>query len=205
MIGYSAAAADMTLRDLLKKRDKVGEKEEPEPSGPAEAPEFTIIRSDTHRQEIISPPSFPSDLPAPKSPPRDPDVAAGKRKSRLRSLSSNSRDSRGEKRLSNLLHMRSSSYGSRSSTNVPQDLPNIDDGVVGAEDREAQWEKRATALVQGSAGLVQGMSPSSPPSEPARLAGDVAGAGSRPSSRRSTISNAKGDVTMPSIAKGEGR
>lgn len=57
---------------------------------------------------------------------------------------------RGERRLSQLLHLdRGSRESSRSSVNIPADLPQISD-KDDDQDREAQWEKRATLLVQGN-------------------------------------------------------
>lgn len=56
---------------------------------------------------------------------------------------------RGERRFSQLLHLdRGSRNSSRSSVNIPADLPQIvsSDGGDG-QDTEAQWEKRATLLV----------------------------------------------------------
>jgi len=76
-----------------------------------------------------------------------------RRWSRLRSSSGGSEDSAGsrsEKRLSSLLNIRPSSQGSRSSPiNVPSDLPDIND-TGETDDKEAQWEKRATILAQSS-------------------------------------------------------
>lgn len=75
---------------------------------------------------------------------------------------------RGERRLSHLLHLDHGNEGrarsnsrnsSRTSLNVPSDLPLIRDD--GGEDREAQWEKRATLLVQGNTNLNLGSGRSS--------------------------------------------
>lgn len=73
--------------------------------------------------------------------------------------------------------------------NIPADLPQIEDGKGDAQDREAQWEKRATVLVQrnerfGAAGL----SPS-----PSFCAGERVQSRSRSSSRVS-IADPDGDV-----------
>ncbi|KAL8905707.1 MAG: hypothetical protein Q9207_002463 [Kuettlingeria erythrocarpa] len=143
----------MTLRDLLKKREKFREDgtkdQEAQRSPPAE---FTFMRSDTNTEEIISPPTFADDY--------RPHLTKGthshtKRFSRFRSSSSASTasnaSSRGdkEKRSSRRLHLgshsRSSSVGSG---NIPSDLPTISDGVGDSEEQEAQWENRATILAQ---------------------------------------------------------
>lgn len=51
----------MPFRDILKKKEKVSEGHENiPPYEPEPEPQFTFIRSDTHTQEIISPPTFSS-------------------------------------------------------------------------------------------------------------------------------------------------
>ncbi|KAL8871746.1 MAG: hypothetical protein Q9174_002486 [Haloplaca sp. 1 TL-2023] len=184
----------MTLRDLLKKREKIKEDATSTPSG-ADSPEppgpFTIMRSDTNTQEIISPPTFAEDRHnshAPKDTPTEK-----KRFSRFRRSSNvstgstgsaGSGHSQGEKRLSTRLHFGSHSRSSSAgSINIPGDLPKIDDGA--GEEKEAQWEKRATILATGSAVAMQGRSR-------AGSAAESNGAG-RPTLSRS-ISDAKGDV-----------
>ncbi|KAI4201172.1 MAG: hypothetical protein LQ346_002226 [Caloplaca aetnensis] len=140
----------MTLRDLLKKREKIREDaSEAQRSPPAD---FTFMRSDTNTEEIISPPTFADDY----RPHLTKDTHSHtKRFSRFRSSSSASTasnaSSRGdkEKRSSRRLHLgshsRSSSIGSG---NIPSDLPTISDDVGDSEDKEAQWENRATILAQ---------------------------------------------------------
>ena len=150
----------MTLKDLLKKKDKLKAPRVPQKLAPADRSEFTIIRSDTNTQEIISPPSFDSDT---VSTLDENQPSTSKRPSRFRSLSSvstASRDSKGEKRHSHFLSRRSYSHDPRtSSINVPVDLPSIDDVVnEGTEEREAQWEKRATILAKENPNLRQSTS-----------------------------------------------
>lgn len=64
-----------------------------------------------------------------------------------------------QRRLSNLLHRGHSGSPSPISAHIPADLPRIeDDGKGDTQDKEAQWERRATVLVQqntqiGSPGL----------------------------------------------------
>ena len=168
----------MPLRDILKKvhHSKDGDHAPvvaplPEPAPVAEPPphappEFTLIRSDTAGQEVIYPPSTPEDaqwpLPGPSStekpssPLRRPSLQS--HGSHSSHLSRSSHGSKREKRLSSLLHLRSSRARSASSgsVNLPPDLPAIDDSAAGGktdEEREAQWEKRATMLAQGSVNL----------------------------------------------------
>lgn len=58
------------------------------------------------------------------------------------------------RRLSNLLHRSGSRAASPVSAHVPADLPHIIDAGDGGDgkDREAQWERRATVLVQNPLG-----------------------------------------------------
>ena len=144
----------MTLKDLLKKKEKIRSDVTPSvipaPDGPPPPPEFTIMRSDTHTQELIRPPTFASD----NNPPPIKDSSVTKRFSRLRSASSastssNKSTSPGEKRLSQRLHLRSGSRASsQSSINVPTDLPDIQDLSLEGEEKEARWEERATILAK---------------------------------------------------------
>ena len=142
----------MTFKDLLKKHEKAKEDATPaHPSNPGHPPDFTFVRSTTNSQEIIEPPSFESN----HTPEQDIDVAQpAKRFSRFRSssnASTTSRTSKGEKRLSSKLHLRSHSHASSiNSANVPADLPTIDSAEQG-EEKEAKWEERATLLAQVNA------------------------------------------------------
>ena len=158
----------MPLRDLLKKKDKLAEDDAPNPEAVQDVqddgPVFTFMRTDTHNQEIISPPTFSS---AESSSP--PSFADGNAESRTRSLfkrrnrsssvasgasessraSSQSKSkSPNSKRLSQRLHLKRSEP---SSASVPTDLPEINsadgDGEGGAG-AESQWEKRATMLAK---------------------------------------------------------
>lgn len=141
----------MTLKDLLKKREKTKADQKPTnppPSGPSPA-EFTFIRSTTNTQEIISPPSFVNEKASESHTENSPN---SKRRSRFRASSNASTSSRNsnnsEKRLSRL-HIRSRSHASStSSVNVPPNLPVIKDGGDEGEDGEAMWEERATILAQ---------------------------------------------------------
>ncbi|KAI9681194.1 MAG: hypothetical protein M1817_002476 [Caeruleum heppii] len=141
----------MPLRDILKKKDRL-DSVSGEPDGKATTPpEFTFLRSDTHTQEIISPPTFPAASPlsaGPVSPSQRPS-------SRFRSASNASIASvaslKSEKRLSQRLHLRSHSrQSSASSIHVPQDLPDIGAEVGDKDDAEAKWEQRATLLASSS-------------------------------------------------------
>ncbi|KAL8702495.1 MAG: hypothetical protein Q9201_004335 [Fulgogasparrea decipioides] len=180
----------MTLRDLLKKREKIS-KDAGRGKAPTEedAPptQFTFMRSDTNTQEVISPPSFAEDYNPHLTKDTNPDK---KRFSRFRKASNASTtstvSSQGEKRLSARLHLGSHSRSSSAgSVNVPRDLPAIGDLVAENEEKEAQWEKRATILAQENVIAKQVRS----------REGSVAESslGGRPAISRS-ISDAQGDV-----------
>ena len=153
----------MTLKDLLKKRDKIySDGPTPVTPAPAEQPEFTFMRTDTNTQELISPPTFASD--AQPQPASNADRHSHNPFSRLRSgsvasITSNASSidakrpsSRDGKRLSRGLHFRSSSRASSQvSNNIPSDLPGIRDVAVHGEDKQAQWEQRAAILASANA------------------------------------------------------
>ena len=195
----------MTLKDLLKKKEKI--KEDVTPSVvPASEPgssasEFTIIRSDTNTQELVNPPSFPDD----DAPSHTEDPSISKRFSRLRTSSvastTSKRSSLGEKRLSQRLHLphsrsRTSSQGS---VNVPTDLPDIQDLSLDGEEKEACWEERATILAQANPNRhksQEGQPRSKSPDEELRerLHGQgAAPLGDRPNFHTRSVSSAKAD------------
>lgn len=118
---------------------------------PPGAPEFRFVRTDTVSQEVIQPPSYDDDDSG--------NVVSPKRRSRFHRNSNNPplsggnelspRREKGERRLSERLHLdRRSRSSSATSANIPADLPKIGPDVSDAQDREAQWEKRATLLAQ---------------------------------------------------------
>jgi len=164
------------FRDILKKKEKIADGDEKvshsahsPPLATPDQPEFqfTFLRSDTHTQEIISPPTFSSQE---ESWEQQPTATDGTGESRISSLfkgrsrttstasrasaTSNGSDksntkSSGHKRLSQRLHLR---RNEPSSNNVPQDLPEITS--AGPEEEvdvtgiESQWEARATRLAK---------------------------------------------------------
>ncbi|TVY56672.1 hypothetical protein LCER1_G002448 [Lachnellula cervina] len=159
----------MPFKDLLRKKEKLTDAHAPPPA-PAvrepsfEAPQFTFMRSDTHTQEIISPPTFSSanssrpsvaDAKDSNAEPRTSGMFKGRSRSKADSLvvcsssavSTSSHISTSDKskpkRLSERFHLRKSQI---TSTSVPSDLPEISvgDGDAG----ESQWEKRATILAR---------------------------------------------------------
>jgi hypothetical protein len=147
----------MPFKDLLKKKDK----HEVDMPVEEEQPVFTFMRTDTHTQEIITPPSFSGDDPPSyvdgntesrtsrlfKGRPRSTSITSNASGSSRASQKSKS-DSPKTKRLSQRLHLRRSEV---SSASVPDDLPEIqvpdDDQDTGAG-VESQWEKRATILAR---------------------------------------------------------
>lgn len=149
----------MTLKDILKKKEKIKERVTPNVVSPPELDHttegFTFLRSDTNTQELIKPPSFASE--AAESTPHKKEHRLSSRFSRLRSSSDASTRSaqsrispKSERRLSQRLHLNRSRTPSSSSVNVPTDLPDIQDVGVQGEEKEAQWEERATMLAKGN-------------------------------------------------------
>jgi hypothetical protein len=161
----------MPLRDLLHRKDRPESQISEPPTSPTE---FHFVRTDTHSQEVITPPAL-----------EDPSALSPRRKSLFRrhsrsSEASSSHDEKSERRISSFLHLDKSLSRSSStnSVNVPSDLPRVEDNLADEQDREAQWEKRATRLVQGN--LQLGASPD--------------GTRSRSNSR---VYEPQGDVIMP--------
>lgn len=177
----------MTLKDLLRKKDKIGQEPQHEPAAPVNpaVPVFKFIRTTTESEEIIQPPSYPDDedqsvRAVPKAEEKK-HHHLGFRKSSNSSLAKDptAQEStekggqqlparpKGERKLSYKLHLhrdRSRSTSAESSTNLPEDLPEAPVAVVlpaggdGStrdakevkEQREAQWERRATILAQSN-------------------------------------------------------
>ncbi|KKK25834.1 hypothetical protein ARAM_000494 [Aspergillus rambellii] len=153
----------MPLRDIIHKKDRLNPTI-PDAQG-NRVPEITFIRSDTTTHEVVIPPTHPDDeyhLDSPR-----PSSSSSHRRSlnpfsRSRSPSEPQGPAsptrlRGERRLSHLLHL-DRRGSSASSVNIPLDLPQITSDKSDEQEREAQWEKRATVLVQrnpqfGSAGF----------------------------------------------------
>ncbi|KZL73964.1 protein DSF2 [Colletotrichum tofieldiae] len=151
----------MGLRDILKKKDHLdnGYASSQDAVDRLAAPEFKFIRSDTHTQEVIHPPSDPAgeskeqflnpkESTGGQKPRRSLDVFFGSRSrsasaSSQASSASNRKDGR---RLSERLHLSRSPV---SSDNVPQNLPDIITTAEGEQD-ELEWEKRATILASAN-------------------------------------------------------
>ena len=195
----------MTLKDLLKKKDRIKDHgPTPDTITTEQTPEFTFMRSDTHTQDLITPPTFPGDDDSGKKE----ESHAQSRFARLRSTSnasvSSQTSSKGERRLSQRLHIRSSSRGShnsQASVNVPADLPEISEKAVQAEDKQAQWEERATILAKGNPNTVpqsrhgRHSRPTTPISDPTVQVESPAHLGDPVKVKRS-ISDAQGDVSI---------
>ena len=149
----------MTLKDILKKKEKIKGHVTPSVVSPLEpdpiAEGFTFLRSDTNTQEIIQPPTFTSEATEPTLHKNQHRLSS--HFSRLRSPSDSSTHSaqsrtsaKSEKRLSQRLHLNRSRTPSLNSVNVPTDLPEIADLAVRGEETEARWEERATRLAQAN-------------------------------------------------------
>jgi hypothetical protein len=167
----------MTLKDLLKKKDKIKDEgatgnEKKGPTLSPNVPEFQFFRTTTSTQEAIEPPSFPGDPTRSEAPLLSPKDTRGfgrfRRHSNVSNASSQGSDTGNEKvesrprsgTLSERLHFGRTK--SSSSVNVPDNLPDVGGAVVARnEEDEARWEKRATVLVQqGPLGL--GSAPPTP-------------------------------------------
>ncbi|KAL3478977.1 hypothetical protein BJX99DRAFT_94449 [Aspergillus californicus] len=193
----------MPLRELLHKKDQLNSSNEEYGSQSHQnaVPEIRFIRSDTTTQEIIIPPSHQDDEEYLASPPLSSTSASSHRRSlnpfhRSRSPSesqeppSPTRPQR-ERRLSNLLR-RDRRNSSSASVNIPTDLPQIVSDTKNEQDREAQWEKRATVLAQRN---TQFGSPGHSPAPSMSLGSE----GVRPRSRsssRSRINDPQEDVNI---------
>jgi hypothetical protein len=146
----------MTLRDILHKKNQVGEASPPKDL----AQEFRFIRTDTNTEEPIRLPSYDGDKDNQHIRLNSEGHHANSFLHR-RSRSTSPNQEKGENRLSHLLHLNQprSRSNSSASINIPSDLPPVPDESSDAQEREAQWEKRATTLVQGNPQL-------GPPSQP---------------------------------------
>ncbi|KAE9989093.1 hypothetical protein EG328_000024 [Venturia inaequalis] len=138
----------MTLKDLLKKKDKV--EVESSSAQPLAPPAFTFIRTTTNTQEVIDPPTFPGDQPPTSPPQRSLSHRFRLRRQPSAAQSGDQNDKldvrhKSEKKLSERLHLgprdRAPSIGS---ANIPADLPEIQG------DSEDVWEKRATLLAKSN-------------------------------------------------------
>jgi TPR repeat protein len=192
----------MPLRDLLKKKDRIDSNGAPaQQSTLPQASEFTFMRTDTNTQETIAPPSFVSENDAPPSP--EPSTATSPRKSLFRRspkispvhavVEETSPPQKNHRRLSQRLGLKDRG-GDGTSTNLPASLPTIynaysDQGDI--EEKEAQWEDRATRLAGKSPNL-QGKTP--PPDISQLNINDTSA--SRSSSRPRSVSDAKSDVNI---------
>lgn len=147
----------MTLKGLLKKKDKIrGVSDAPEkgPTLSPDVPEFQFFRTTTTTRESIEPPNFPGD------PLRQaylaPEAPRNGLKSRFRRHSNAGQENdRSKSDGGHKIHF--GRNRSASSVNVPQNLPEVGgDGVARNEEDEARWEKRATVLVEGNTVLRNG-------------------------------------------------
>ncbi|PYH97822.1 HCP-like protein [Aspergillus ellipticus CBS 707.79] len=153
----------MPLREILHKKDSLNvsagqyaDDRIPTTSG-GTVPQITFVRSDT-THEVIRPPVFHGDVdhpdrqypvPVPPSPSQRKSLNPFRR-SRAPSESSSTTSPTRQHRLTHLLHLdrAGSRSSSSSSVNVPPDLPQVNGDKGDEQEREAQWEKRATVLVQ---------------------------------------------------------
>lgn len=144
----------MTLKDFLKKKDKIHEDQHSGSSNmlSPDTPEFTFMRTTTTTQSIIEPPSYPGDLP--REQPHQHSPESHTLFGRLRRHSNAGQKTPDTEKtelhgLTERLHL--GRQRSTSSVNVPEDLPDVGNAVVASnEDDEAKWEKRATMMAVGN-------------------------------------------------------
>jgi TPR repeat protein len=166
------------LRDFLRKKDKIAK--EAHTGTNLEVPEFRFIRSTTESEESIHPPSFPGDEQNGKSSREHrrhlgfrmssaSDVGETVMSEKDDDSNQLSPKGKGDRRLSSRLHLsrdrRSRSVSRESSVNLPDHLPDapetipaparpdavaIEGDKVATEQREEQWEKRATMLAMNN-------------------------------------------------------
>ena len=192
----------MPLRDLLKKKDKIEEQSDYAPPQQrdtlAPPPAFKIVRTDTHSEELLDPPSF---SPSDDQPPRDihsppsPQPSTGRLRGFSRSSDADGSPKKEHKRLSDRLHLHRdrARSSSASSANLPSNLPEIPDAYsdrVDQEEKEARWEQRATILA------TTGRSPAHPASLGAPAAQMSQLSLNSPSGRPRSISDAQSDVNI---------
>ena len=184
------------LRDRLRRKNQLSRSHENADSVRTAVPALTIVRSDTHSREILNPPSFGPEKPDGAWEHASGDIARGSSHPK----STPSRSPPGESRLSSIFHLRSHSRTKSNSASVQEDQrPLGSDQLEDSEDKEAQWEKKATILAQDHAGLFHeprlGLSTGS--TEGLEKARDA-------SPSRRSISDAQGDVLNPPLLCGSG-
>ncbi|KAL1604084.1 hypothetical protein SLS60_005676 [Paraconiothyrium brasiliense] len=150
----------MTLKDLLKKKDKVRDEGNVAEQGPTlspDVPEFQFYRTTTSTRESIEPPTFPGDPTRASQPFLSPAPEHRGFKGRFR-RHSNAAESGGPQESEKGGHkLHFGRNRSASSVNVPENLPAVTgDGVARNEEEEANWEKRATVLISGNTVLKSG-------------------------------------------------
>ncbi|EAW15225.1 tetratricopeptide repeat protein [Aspergillus clavatus NRRL 1] len=204
----------MPLRDILHKKDRINEAESqyaPNASS-SPVPEIKFIRSDTLSHQLITPPSYEGDEniahraqnQAEFLDPARPSSSTHRRSLNIFSRSWSPSDAsepasptrpHGERRLSHLLGRdRGSRSTSANSTIIPADLPQISDDKGDEQEREAQWEKRATILAQQSP--LSGSSAHSAHASPGALGTRSVEEGRSRSSSHSRINDPQGDVNI---------
>lgn len=200
----------MTLKDLLKKKEKHSGDgaETSRPPITPQTPEFTFLRTDTNTQEIIQPPVFAGDeepiTPTSGNLTTSPKRALSRfRKSSNASITSRSseKESNGpSRRLSQRLHL--SRASSTNSVHIPSDLPSIPDPYSqngDQQEREAQWEERATRLAteDGSTSVKTSAGTFAPVGDMAKMhIASADGPVSQRTSRSRSISDAAGDENI---------
>jgi hypothetical protein len=217
----------MTLRDLLKKKDKVADSSDvikdstSTATTESDAPQFTFLRTTTHTQEQIEPPSFADERKLNPSKDKKSLRPSRYRKHSASSASTSSirsdvlpndtspRDphnfdppqtKKHERKLSERLHLHSRSRSASSQSSiVPSELPSIENDAVDIkdEDGQAQWEARATILAKSNPldgrGRAETLDGASNGAAKHGISGDVQSGGR---SRSRSVGDEKGDANI---------
>ena len=202
----------MPFKDLLKKKEKLAQPAEPsEPVSPPlpHASEFRFVRTDTNAEEEIEPPTFDEEESSPSTNPIPPKRGFGRFRKSSTASPESSPSRKEHRKLSEKLRIGSTSKSrssSASSAHVPSDLPDISDAYKDdgdQQEKEAQWEQRATILAKENVSPEyakgSGRSPVQLPTEALEAmtitSGDNDGQGP-PTGRPRSVSDAAGDVDI---------
>ncbi|KAN0084785.1 hypothetical protein V8E54_001252 [Elaphomyces granulatus] len=162
------------IRNILHRKDKIGDSPDNPSQFSSDSAPFKVIRSDTYTEEDLHVPTYAGEEDgyqndhfnneAHQSTSSVRRLSLFHRRPHSASVSSGTSREKGEGRLSHLLHpdRSRSRSNSSSSVNIPDDLPPVPNNAVDAQEREAQWEKRATTLVQMNPQFGSSSRPSSP-------------------------------------------
>ena len=189
----------MPLRDLLKKKEKIQDDsssvaQQPEQQQTVEPPMFKIMRSDTHGEELLDESSSrpdPSYSQGPQSSP-SPQRPSGPFRRISKVGATGEKEHKSFKDKLHLHRDKAKAHGT-SPANLPTNLPDLEgtyspSGDV--EDKEYQWEERATVLASAQKSPAGGPRPNAPTRGMSQLSLGTSEA------RPRSISDAQSDVNI---------